>query len=116
MTACNSMWRGAQGRRRVFPTAIEGGANDGLTHGGCGGRRKGGRERRGRGRVARAAAVAMGRVAAGGEGDHGALKRCGGALEERCGGGVTGERRGEKPRSVALLGAVQTPNSAAAVR
>jgi hypothetical protein len=78
------MWRGAQGRHRVFPMAIEGGANDVLTHGGCGGR-----ERRGRRRVARAAAVAMGRVAAGGEGDHG-------ALEERCGGEAACERRGEK--------------------
>jgi hypothetical protein len=40
----NSMWRGAQGRYRVFPMAIEGGANDGLTHGGCGGREEGPRE------------------------------------------------------------------------
>jgi hypothetical protein len=78
------MWQGAQGRHRVLPMAIEGGANDGLTHGGCGGK-----ERRGCGRVARAAAVAMGRVAAGGEEDHG-------ALEERCGGEAAGERRGEK--------------------
>jgi hypothetical protein len=96
------MWRGAQGRHRVFPMAIEGRANDVLTHGGCGGRERGG--------------------AAGGWHERlrwpwvGWRREVRGTMERWRRDAVAKPRVREEARSVALLGVVQTPNPAAVVR